>query len=97
MFFHFLSPSLSKILVALLTPSTRYNIIDIIFRYSCWRSDVFGDAKFFFCPNLFKFCPIYSLLSFLVKFRFNFAKISLKSNQICPNLIKFAFAQQNFS
>jgi len=44
------------------------------------RSNFWGDARFWFCPNLIKSAQILP----------KFAKISPKSNQICPNLISFA-------
>jgi len=43
-------------------------------------------------PKSYHFCKI-SLI--LPKFRLTFAQISPKSNQICPNLIKFA--KKNFA
>jgi len=55
------------------------NIIDI-------KVEDFGDAKFWFCPYPIKFAQ--NLIT-LPKFRFNFAQILPKSNQICPNLTKF--------
>jgi len=45
----------------------------IEYRHSRRWSNVFGDARFWFCPNLIKFAQILSLLP---KFRFNCAQIS---------------------
>jgi len=49
---------------------TRSIICDII--QSRRRSNVFGDASFWFCPNPNKVAQIWSLLP---NFRFNFAQI----------------------
>jgi len=53
------------------------------------RSDVFGDARYWFCSNLIRYALIEPLLSKSNQICPNFASILPKSNPVCLILINF--------
>jgi len=77
--------------------SKRSRVFDSSYYYSCLHSrsrSIFWGCKILISPKSNQFAQIQSLLpnfsSIMPKFRLNFAQVSSKSKQICPNLINFA-------
>jgi len=66
---------------------TRKDEIVYWYRHSCWRSNAFEDARFWFCPNLLKFAQIQSLLPKFRSILPYFAQIFPKSKPILPKKI----------